>query len=110
LPKPPSVNSLFATDWKTKRRFISKVYVEWLAAGADVLRETRCKRVPGPISVTITVADRGGVDLANHEKAAVDFLVKHNLIDGDGRKVVREIIMRWSENVAGILLEVSPWA
>jgi hypothetical protein len=29
LPMPPSTNNLFATDFKTKRRFITKAYREW---------------------------------------------------------------------------------
>jgi len=29
LPMPPSANNLFATDFKTKRRFITKAYREW---------------------------------------------------------------------------------
>jgi Holliday junction resolvase RusA-like endonuclease len=107
LPKPPSVNALFATDWKTKRRFKSKVYEHWLAEAEAVLWKTKIKPVKGPVKLSLTIADTGAVDLANHEKCVVDFLVKHGLIEGDGRKVVRELNMKWGDT-CGCVVEVLP--
>lgn len=98
LPKPPSVNALFATDWKTKRRFKSKVYGQWLAEAEAVLWQTKTTPIKGPVKIFLTVEDTGAVDLANHEKCVVDFLVKHGLIEGDGRKIVRELNLSWGKD------------
>jgi hypothetical protein len=37
LPMPPSTNSLFATDFRTKRRFMSKEYSAWRAEAVGLI-------------------------------------------------------------------------
>lgn len=107
LPKPPSVNALFATDWKTKRRFKSKVYEHWLSEAEAVLWNSKLIPLKGPVKIGLTIEDTGSVDLANHEKCVVDFLVKHGLIEGDGRKIVRELNLKWGM-VSGCIVEIQP--
>lgn len=107
LETPPSVNKLFATDWKTKRRFKSKEYERWLASANVALMLTKYKPIIGPVNVTITIEDTGRVDLANHEKACVDFCVKHGLIEDDTRPILRRLLMQWGR-VKGCLVEIEP--
>ena len=107
LEKPPSVNALFSTDWKTKRRFRSKAYENWLSNAETALWMTKWKPITGPVNITITVEDAGRVDLANHEKSICDFLVKHGLIEDDKRSIVRKITLQWG-NVKGCVVEVVP--
>ena len=38
-------------------------------------------------------------DLGNLEKAATDLLVTYGMIDGDDRKTVRQITMKWADVV-----------
>lgn len=106
LEKPPSVNALFATDWKTKRRFKSAKYESWLRSAEASLYMTKWKPIKGPVSISITIEDAGAVDLANHEKCLVDFLVKHGLIENDNRKIVRKITLQWGA-ASGCLVEIA---
>lgn len=103
--RPPSVNALYCTDWKTKRRFKSKEYERWLSSAETFLLLARVKPIKGPVHVTITLEDTGRIDLANHEKACVDFCVKHGLIDDDSRPILRRLLMQWG-NVKGCLVEI----
>lgn len=108
LPKPPSSNHLFPTG-KSGRRFRSKEYEKWLSAAEYELWMTKFAPIAGPVSISITIEDIGRVDLANHEKACVDFIVKHKLIEDDKRSIVRRILMQWG-NVKGCLVEIEAFA
>lgn len=98
LPFPPSTNNLFPTS-KSGHRFTSDAYKKWQAEAADVLRASCPSRVPGPVKVTVFLSERGrriNTDSDNYSKAPVDLLVKHKVIDGDGRAVVRETRQVWA--------------
>jgi Holliday junction resolvase RusA-like endonuclease len=104
--KPPSVNAAFATDWKTKRRFKSAEYERWLSCANASLWMTKFQPIAGPVQITITIADEGRIDLANHEKLLVDFCVKNKLIEDDKRSIVRKIILQWGKPGSGALVEI----
>ncbi len=44
-------------------------------------------------------------DVANREKAVVDLLVSHRVIQGDDQRFVREVTMRWAD-VAGVRVTI----
>ncbi len=81
LPMPPSVNALFGTNWKTKRRFASKAYEQWQARAGEVLRSQYAAfGAPGvhaPVKLTIKLGVNYQSDIANREKALTDLLVAH---------------------------------
>jgi Holliday junction resolvase RusA-like endonuclease len=87
LPMPPSVNALYATNWKTKRRFESERYERWKGDALEALLVTkpRPKRTAGKIAVTYMVGrpNKRRMDCENFCKACSDFLVSQNLIDDD---------------------------
>jgi hypothetical protein len=79
LPLPPSSNMMFATDFKTKRRFISKAYSAWKKeAAATLLEQWRAADQPvigQPYQVHIELNVNHQGDIANREKAITDLLV-----------------------------------
>lgn len=81
LPMPPSVNALFATDFKTKRRFRSKEYGAWLVKAGEALElQYAAYGGPGihkPVKVSIRLGLNYQSDIANREKALTDLLVAH---------------------------------
>lgn len=118
VPVPPSVNELFFNTTVAQRaaasvkgkslpgRLKSSKYRSWLNHAGWELKAARQQPISGPVAVAYLVPDKGGCDLGNLEKATTDLLVRHGLIDGDGRKVVRKIAMEWSAEVESVRVTV----
>lgn len=82
---PPSVNGLYATDFKTKRRFKTKRYVEWCAKSKTELYNQDYHKHIGPVSIgyVFTAPDKRLRDLSNMIKGVEDFLVQNYVIRDD---------------------------
>jgi len=84
LPTPPSTNSLFATDFKTKRRFISKEYAAWKKNVSDILgRYVSLPKLEKPYAVHILVNINHRSDVDGRAKAVLDALTEASLIIDD---------------------------
>lgn len=87
LPRPPSVNALYANR-RGGGRHKTQRYEVWLR-GADahlLLTGTKLDPMPaGPVAVTYEIAqtDRRKSDIANREKALSDYLVSRGVIADD---------------------------
>lgn len=97
LPMPPSVNAMFATDFRTKRRFATKPYTEWQRTARDVLAAQYAAygspTVHRPVHVTLRVGLNFTGDIMNREKAVTDLLV--DVIDmPDDRYIDRYVVER----------------
>jgi crossover junction endodeoxyribonuclease RusA len=103
LPFPPSVNGLYATNFKTKRRFKSKKYVEW--GHAAIWDITRLGMTKGKVKVLYEFGrpDKRRRDVANYEKAVSDILVAGGLIEDDS--MIEEITLRWAD-VEGVEITI----
>lgn len=106
LPMPPSVNALYSTNFRTKRRFASKAYEGWAAEAGWKIKPQIAPHprpcIPGPVSVTYEFArfpDRRQRDLLNFEKGLTDLLVKYEVIGDDS--LIQEATLRWSSLPAG---------
>lgn len=105
LPFPPSVNNLFANG--SSGRFTTQQYKDWQTAAAWKLLADKPGRVPGPVKITLVYEEKHGRrDLDNLLKAVLDLLVKHNVIDGDHRTVLRAISASWSNAVTGVRITI----
>ena len=93
LPFPPPVNNLFATVGK--RRIRSRRYEEWIARAGIELMIQRPRPIAGPFKITLTYdrPDRRRRDLDGLQKAVLDLLVKHRVIEDDS--LAQEIVLRW---------------
>lgn len=79
LPMPPSTNNMFATDFKTKRRFVSREYTQWKKEAAPRLLtawEAAGKPAigkPWAMAVQVNLNHQG--DITNRVKALEDLIV-----------------------------------
>lgn len=101
---PPSVNNLFPTG-KHGKRFRSREYECWINSSEAALWMTKFTNMTGPVSVSITLEDKGNRDIDNFAKAILDFLVRYHVIEDDRRKIVRSLNMRWGD-VKGCFIEI----
>jgi crossover junction endodeoxyribonuclease RusA len=110
LPMPPTTNNLFATDRSSRRRFRTADYLAWVKEAGWRLANQRPPLMAGKVIVLIEVEEpktKRAQDVANREKAVVDLLVSHRVIEGDCQNFVRELTMRWAP-VEGVRVTVRP--
>jgi hypothetical protein len=103
---PPTTNHLFAGNGR--RRYRTKEYVAWGKEAGWLLASQRPAKSTGAVSVLIEVSLRESTDswdLANREKATMDLLVEHKVIQGDNRPYVRKFAMEWAD-IDGIRVTV----
>jgi len=107
LSFPPSVNNLFANT--THGRVTSQQYRDWQARAGWEIVANRPGRVPGAVNVTLQFEEKNGRrDLDNLIKPVLDLCVKHKVIDGDHRSIVRAISASWSSKVEGVRITIEP--
>jgi len=113
LPFPPSVNGMF--NGKV-RRFKSDGYKLWLL---DAKRELDIAKYKAGFSwknhigkvevhMLLRAPDNRVQDVDNRIKAVLDFLVTHQVIQGDDSRYVRGISAYWADDVgaAGCAVEI----
>lgn len=106
LPVPPSVNGLFSTNWRTKRRFESKAYETWKRQASKAFSYTGpayTKRLHAVYKYVF--ADKRHRDIENYAKAISDFLVEHNVIEDDSLIDHLELI-RAEGTIPGVFIQV----
>ncbi len=105
LPRPPSVNNLFPSHGK--HRFRSAEYEAWIKHAGYLINLQRPTPIKGRVEILIELEEPTGLaDCANYEKATVDLLVKHKIIQGDDRRYVRRNTQAWL-NAAGDEMRVT---
>lgn len=116
LPYPPSINKLFATSWKSKQRFRSKVYKAWAEEAGYALKGQikPDQRFGGFIAITMRFGrpDKRKRDLDNLAKPVCDLLVSYSVIKDDS--YITSLHLLWDETIQGasITIDESPafWA
>lgn len=94
LPIPPSTNALYR-NVKTIGRVKTSAYKSWLTEAGWALKLQRPVRVPGCVSISITVERTNSRrDLDNAAKSAIDLMVAYSVIDDDCH--VMAINLAWS--------------
>lgn len=105
LPMPPSVNGMFATDFKTKRRFISKEYASWKKkADVEFRSQWGAYGIPAPYGVHIRLNLDHRSDVDNRCKPILDLLVHLDVIEGD--QWVNTIRIDRDRTIPGCTVEV----
>lgn len=109
LPYPPSLNNLFFTDWKTRRRPASAEYKAWQKTAGQALLQQPRRSLTGQVRMLCEFhrPDNRRRDLLNLEKGPTDLLVTHGVIEDDSRIV--EATLRWVDDHPG-LARISIWA
>lgn len=110
LPPPISVNGLYA-NVRGRGRVKSARYNTWSHhARALLMEQMPLPRVRGKVSVTFSVGEKGVsalMDGDNTQKAYLDALVEHGVIEGDSRKHVRAVGMEWVPGQEGAVVEIT---
>jgi crossover junction endodeoxyribonuclease RusA len=106
LPFPPSTNRL----WRVVdgRAILSKSYRDWIAAAGVELMAQRPKKHQGPVAVNIRVGMPDGRkrDLDNLQKACLDLLRRHGVIEEDHSGILRDLRISIGEGFVGARIEV----
>ena len=80
ISMPPSVNAMFATDFRTKRRFMSKEYSAWRNGESRAVHEAWVKagkpKFERPVALTIHLGLNYKSDIDNRVKPILDLLDK----------------------------------
>ena len=107
LPFPPSANRL----WRVVggRAICSKSYRDWIATAGAELMGQRPRKHQGPVAVSIRVGMPDGRkrDLDNLQKACLDLLRRHGVIEDDHSGILRDLRISISEGFVGAQVEVS---
>jgi hypothetical protein len=96
LPIPPSVNAIRRVDWannKARRQFYLHADLFITAHGP---RPPPVRMVTGPYELEILVPDTSRLDLDNHVKSIIDYLVSREFIPGDSKKYLRGYSVHWA--------------
>lgn len=105
LPFPPSVNGLYSTSWKTKRRFKSQTYKLWTESATMYVALAGYPKVRGKVKALYEFGrpDKRRRDVANYEKAVSDLLTDCGCIEDDS--MIEEITLRWAD-VEGVSITI----
>lgn len=98
LPFPPSLNSLFPTNRKTGRRFVSKKYEAWRKEAYWLIGLKKVETLKNPVIISISLGapDKRSRDGDNFLKALKDSLVVMRVIQDDSNKFVKETRVDWN--------------
>lgn len=113
LPAPPSVNRTRKIDWKGKRQLtawgnVADAYV--LAAKGRSRSPLVLKKIPR-FELLITISEHHTkIDLDNGLKALIDYLRRIELIEDDGPKHMRRLVVQWGSAIHGCRVTVRPCA
>jgi Holliday junction resolvase RusA-like endonuclease len=113
LPMPVSTNHLFFNRVKAHGgRARTPEYNAWVREAGTRLAIQRPPQITGRVSILIEVQEPETArrqDVANREKAVVDLLVTHQVIQGDDQRYLREITLKWAP-VDGVQVTIRPCA
>jgi Holliday junction resolvase RusA-like endonuclease len=94
LPIPPSVNQLRRVDWASNK-YRQKFYLH-----ADLYpRPPPVRLVTGPFAIEIQIPEESRLDLDNHAKALIDYLVSREFIPDDAKRYLRKLTIAWGSPV-----------
>ncbi|WAJ27565.1 RusA family crossover junction endodeoxyribonuclease [Antarcticirhabdus aurantiaca] len=100
LPFPPSGHTLFK---RQGGKSMSATYRAWRDEAGWLLKQQRPGSIIGRVDLVVELVapDSRARDADNYNKAPIDLLVAHGVIEADDRRIVREITTRWIDGVAG---------
>ena len=96
LPIPPSVNRIRRVDWagnKKRREFYLRSDLFLVAHGP---RPPPVRLITGAFEIRIQIPESlSGIDLDNHAKALLDYLVSREFIPDDAKRYLRRLVIEW---------------
>lgn len=107
LPFPPSVNAMFlnSPNVRGRGRIPSPEYKAWQAQASNELLLQVPPGIKGPVRITIDLDDSRRGDCDNRNKAVLDLLVAHRVIEADSKRIVRRVSIGW-ESITGCRVRI----
>jgi hypothetical protein len=96
LPIPISVNRLRRVDWASNRAR-KEYYLRtdlWLSAYGP--RPAPVRVITGAYELEIQIPEKSRLDLDNHVKSLIDYLVEREFVAGDHKKFLRGYSVKWA--------------
>ena len=106
FPRPPSVNTCFATDFRTRRRFATKAYQDWKLESLHLGMAGK-KTIKGLVKVTFRFGrekDKRRRDVNNYEKPLNDMLVELGILEDDC--MIQDQRNLWTSSVPAGMVDV----
>lgn len=106
MPFPPSVNNLYGEG--KKRRFRTKRYDEWIQyADIAIRQQGPFEKFEGRVDIIVHLGGgRSDSDCDNFNKAPIDRIVQHGIIEDDSKPYMRSAKAIWDDDVNGCMVEV----
>ena len=110
LPLGPGVNGMYANRKRGAGfgRIKTKKYRAWITEAGWQIRIQRPMPVHGPVTIQLILPETMRGDGDGRLKAPIDILVTHHIIDGDDRKIVREVAVKFSSEIDGCRVVIRP--
>ncbi|MBA3241597.1 MAG: hypothetical protein H0T60_10275 [Acidobacteria bacterium] len=111
LPIPVSTNKLFF-NVPGVGRVKTRQYRNWIGSAGWTIQAQRPEKIKGPVAITISVPRSSRADISNLIKATEDLLVRHQVIEGDGPKIVRSCTVTNTEpapETGSIIVTITEW-
>ena len=110
LPLGPGVNAMYANRKRGtgNGRIKTKKYRAWITEAGWQIRIQKPMPIHGPVMIQIILPETMRGDGDGRLKAPIDLLVMHRLIDGDDRKIVREVAVKFSSEIDGCRVVIRP--
>jgi hypothetical protein len=96
LPIPPSVNRIRRVDWANNRKRKEYYLRSDLFLTAYGPRPAPVRMITGPYELTIQIPEKSRLDLDNHHKALIDYLVSREFVPSDNPRYLRRFIVEWA--------------
>ena len=109
LPAPPSVNRMRRIDLAAHRLALA-----WARTADNIVMAQRtrmaAKSIKGPFELHVVIdATRTRMDLDNGLKALIDYLRRIEVIEDDGQKYMRRLVVELGEAPEGCRITLLPW-
>ena len=96
LPIPPSVNRLRRVDWANNRKRQEYYLRSDLFLTAHGPRPAPVRLIKGAYEIRIQIPESlSGIDLDNHCKVILDYLVSREIVPDDSRRFLRRLVVEW---------------
>jgi hypothetical protein len=96
LPIPPSVNRLRRVDWANHKKRQEYYLRTDLFLTAHGPRPAPVRTITGAYELRIQIPESlSGIDLDNHCKALIDYLVSREFVPDDSKRYLRRLVIEW---------------
>jgi hypothetical protein len=96
MPIPPSVNRIRRVDWANDKKRRSYYLHCDLFLTAHGPRPAPVRVITGPYELDILIPEKSRLDLNNHDKVLVDYLVSREFVVDDNKRYFRGYSVHWA--------------